>query len=146
MAFATLEDMTGTIELVVFPNTYNENSAKLSSGKVLVVSGEVSFKEDETPKIICNKIYTIDEYQPKSREEIGDKIIYLKFKNQKDEKINKIISLLENNKGQTDVFGFFEEHQKVIKIPRISKINAKFEIIEEIKSILGENGIVFKNK
>ena len=66
MAFIQLEDMTGSIEIIVFPNVYEQFSAQLPDDAVIAVSGEISLKEttvgDETreePKIVLRSVLPI---------------------------------------------------------------------------------------
>ena len=53
MAFATIEDFNENIEIVVFPNTYQQNSSAWEEGKVVLVTGRMSWRNNE-PKFICN--------------------------------------------------------------------------------------------
>ena len=53
MAFATIEDFNESIEIVVFPNTYQQNSSAWEEGKVVLVTGRMSWRNNE-PKFICN--------------------------------------------------------------------------------------------
>ena len=56
MAFATLEDHAGyTIELVVFPKTYERNKFQLVKDALVVIEGRLNFK-DEQPVIIVDTI------------------------------------------------------------------------------------------
>ncbi len=55
MYFLQTEDLTGTIEVIVFPKTLKKNNIPLEEGKVVFISGRVSHR-DETPKIICEKV------------------------------------------------------------------------------------------
>jgi DNA polymerase-3 subunit alpha len=56
MAFVELEDMHGTIELVVFPRIYEETQVIWRQEQVVVVRGKVDMKDGTTPKIICEKV------------------------------------------------------------------------------------------
>lgn len=62
MAFIQLEDLYGTIEVVVFPNVYERSAELLKEDSVIVVKGTVNFKEDEAPKVLANKIYHINDF------------------------------------------------------------------------------------
>ena len=55
MAFVTLEDMSGKIELLVFPNLYEERGELIEEGRILVVSGKIN-ERDGTPKLLCDTI------------------------------------------------------------------------------------------
>ena len=60
MAFAVLEDMTGSIETLMFPRVYEENRAALVVGNVVAVRGRISSREEENPKLICEKMSLAD--------------------------------------------------------------------------------------
>ena len=63
MEFIQLEDMTGTGEIIVFPNTYEKYGQELREDRVLVIGGHLNFKEGEQPKIIADSIIDIDYYE-----------------------------------------------------------------------------------
>ena len=56
MAFLTMEDMLGTYEVIVFPETFNKYSSILQENRVLLIEGRVSMKEDEPPKLLAQNI------------------------------------------------------------------------------------------
>ena len=63
MAFVEIEDVGGAIEILVFPKVFLDNSKRLVEGDILVFEGRLSAKEDEDVKIVCEKVYSIDEYK-----------------------------------------------------------------------------------
>ncbi|MDD4323961.1 MAG: DNA polymerase III subunit alpha [Eubacteriales bacterium] len=56
MAFVTIEDAAGSFELIVFPRVYEETHDLLRENEVLLISGTLSMREDEDPKVIAEKI------------------------------------------------------------------------------------------
>lgn len=56
MAFVTIEDATGSFELIVFPRVFEESRELLRENEVLLISGSLSLREDEDPKVIADKI------------------------------------------------------------------------------------------
>ena len=61
MAFLDVEDMTGTMEVIVFPNTYEKESAKLEEDGKVFLFGRVSLEEEKDGKLICERVVTFDE-------------------------------------------------------------------------------------
>lgn len=59
MAFARLEDLYGSVELVVFPKTYERCLDVLKRDEVVIVSGRLDIKEEEEPKILAEHIVSI---------------------------------------------------------------------------------------
>ena len=56
MAFVTVEDLYGTIEIIVFENCYNESSKYLAEESIVTVEGRLSLREDDEPKIVARTI------------------------------------------------------------------------------------------
>lgn len=56
MAFVTIEDLYGTVEVIVFPTVYEKYSSIIKEDNPVVVRGKVSLKEEEEPKILCDEI------------------------------------------------------------------------------------------
>jgi DNA polymerase-3 subunit alpha len=73
MAFLDVEDLFGGVETIVFPNVYEKCAAVISEDAIVVVRGKLNFKDEETPKIIAEKITPIavaeEFYLRKEREE-----------------------------------------------------------------------------
>lgn len=59
MAFLSVEDMYGAIEVIVFPRIFTENAVKLQEGNVILLSGRLSLREDEDPKVICDLVEAV---------------------------------------------------------------------------------------
>ena len=56
MAFVTMEDTTGAIEMLVFPKVFESYKHLLGENQVLYVQGRLSLREDEDPKLICQNL------------------------------------------------------------------------------------------
>lgn len=61
MAFAALEDLYGTIDLLIFPKVYSQYSGMLQEDSIVVVKGRLSLREDDTPKILPESILPIED-------------------------------------------------------------------------------------
>ena len=67
MAFVQLEDLFGSVEVVVFPKVFDSSMAQIKEDNVVVVYGKLNFKEEEAPKILADKIIPltkIEEHPP----------------------------------------------------------------------------------
>ena len=60
MAFVGLEDMYAGIEVIVFPKILTQYSYLLSEDEIVVIEGRVSFREDEEPKLLCERVFPIE--------------------------------------------------------------------------------------
>ena len=64
MAFTTVEDLTGTMELLIFPRVLADCRAALQENAVIVANGRVSVKEEEPARLVVDGIQPIDSYDP----------------------------------------------------------------------------------
>ncbi|MGE3974214.1 MAG: DNA polymerase III subunit alpha [Bdellovibrionales bacterium] len=69
MGFGQLEDLTGSVEMVVFPDAYAKFQLLLKEERPIVIEGTME-KENETPKIIVDAIYTLEQMTKKARKVI----------------------------------------------------------------------------
>jgi DNA polymerase-3 subunit alpha len=60
MAFAGLEDLYGSVEVIIFPSTYAQCRELIQTDSIVVVRGRLNFKEDEAPKVLASKLTAID--------------------------------------------------------------------------------------
>jgi len=56
MAFVTLEDLYGEVELIVFPNVYKDYGKLLEIDSPVLIEGKISVKEEEAPKVLCDTV------------------------------------------------------------------------------------------
>ena len=67
MGFLTMEDLTGQIECLVFPKVYERYQGRFQADDVVVLSGKLSIREEESPKLLVDQIRTIEEWQEARR-------------------------------------------------------------------------------
>ena len=56
MAYVTLEDMSGTVEMIVFPKKLNEYSRLLNEGQILYCQGRASLREEKESQLVCDRL------------------------------------------------------------------------------------------
>ena len=66
MAFVTLEDLTGQIECLVFPRVYEKFRFMLKEDEAVVISGKISVREEEAPKLLAERVTPLAEWKGKS--------------------------------------------------------------------------------
>lgn len=104
MAFASLEDLFGTIDLVIFPQVYSKYKEIIKDNKVLGVDGHISSSDVEEPKILVDSI--------KELREADNKNLYLSVSSLKNkELLSAIQKVLKANRGNTPVI-FYDEDEK----------------------------------
>jgi DNA polymerase III subunit alpha len=135
MAFIELEDLTGRLELVVFPNVYSRFSEILKEDKAIWVEGKMNDKEGNL-KILCDNVGGIDEA-------IGDKTANQRKK--MDKKLQHSFPLKEESKKEKKISS--GEKEKILFIDYARK-NGNSTEIKRLLSLLdrGEGKIIFRLK
>lgn len=135
MAFISLEDMYGVIECIVFPKTYENYNNILNEDELIVVEGRLSVSEIEEPKIICERIYPLNNYKL-SR-------IYIKFANKDFNKsFGKVKSILEKHKGNTPVYMYLESQNKTFMADKSLWVNIEDQaLIKKLENLLGKDSV-----
>ncbi|SHI18467.1 DNA polymerase III subunit alpha [Sporanaerobacter acetigenes] len=133
MAFITLEDLYGAIEVIVFPKIYDRYLKYLDEDNIVVVEGRISLNEEDEPKIICESIVPLNKYKKEK--------LYIKL--EKDDGL-KTFEYLKNifvkYSGDMPVYVYLEYEKKVIMADRNYWVDgANEKLIKELNGILGEN-------
>ena len=113
MAFLTIEDLVGTVEVVVFPNDYEKNVQKMEEDSKVFIRGKVQGDADKASKLICEKIYSFDDV-PKE--------LWVQFETKEDylTEENEFLKLLSGSRG-TDRVIIYVRTPKSIKYLGIEK-------------------------
>ena len=72
MGFITIEDLTGQIECLVFPKVYEKYQAMMSVDDLVVLSGKLSIREDEAPKLLVDTLIPLDQWEEKPKVTVPD--------------------------------------------------------------------------
>lgn len=123
MAFAILEDLVGSIELVIFPKLYRElPPGLLEEDQVVKVTGRVEGSEVEEPKIIVEKIEPLEE-EPMEK-------LYLRVPNW--ETVEPIQNALSKYSGKMEVILYLQDEKRGIGLPRAYWIDeTRLELVRE---------------
>ena len=151
MAFTNVEDLSGTMEILVFPKVLADCRSALQDNAVVVVNGRVSVKEEENAKLVADRIVPIEEYSaqnaPPARQPAAKparKGMYLKVPSRGCPQFAKVENLLSIFEGQLPVYIYFEDQKQLTLAPR-ELWSMEHELLTcELKRILGEKNVAFK--
>ena len=138
MAFVSLESEFCSLEMLVFPKLFKMNSRLLLPMKVVIATVRVSLNDNKPPSLICEKLYDADTY-----EVTDDANLYLKLQRNDSNLINKIKVILNNYKGECNVFAYFADSGKVFRLNGIS-CNISDSLISELKNLIGKDNVKIK--
>ena len=134
MAFLTLEDMVGTVEVIVFPKTYEANAPRLNTDAKVFIEGRVSVEEDRDAKLIASKITLFDEIA---------RTVWIRFANidEYSAKEQELFSLLSDSDGKDEVTVYLTDTKQVKKLGKGYTIRADKDMIEMLANAFGRENV-----
>jgi DNA polymerase-3 subunit alpha len=142
MAFLTIEDLYGSVEIVVFPNVYDKYSKQLNEGQAVIIFGKAQLREDKAATIICNDIKI---FQKKNTGAQSSVSLWLKIPAEASVPYDKLMALLSKFRGATPVVIYDEKTKQKMKTKESFWVNADNErLMLELKHLLGEKSVVVK--
>ncbi len=134
MAFLTLEDLYGTMEVIVFPTVLEKYSKLIGEESIVLIKGRISIKEEEQPKIICEEINPLKKMHVQK--------IYLRVSHSiEEDKMESILALLKYFNGNTPVCLYDEVEKKGKTLERDHWVALNESILSELKLRLGEENV-----
>ena len=137
MAFLTVEDMVGSVEVLVFPRDYESKRALLNEDAKVFIQGRTSIGDDPVGKLICEQVIPFD---------CVPRELWLKFmdKAEYDEKQQKILDIISTGKtgNASDTVIIYLEKERAKKVlPASWKICTNKALLEALNKELGEKNI-----
>ncbi len=134
MAFLQIEDLVGSIEVVVFPRDYERNSAKLLEDSKVFVKGRVSVEDEKDGKLICERITGFDEISRK---------LWIKFptKEAYEAAEQELFARLAESDGGDSVCIYVENPKAVKNLPPNRNVKADRELVMQLGALYGEENV-----
>ncbi len=150
MAFVTIEDVTGSVECLIFPKVYELSKACLAEDAIVCVEGRLSMHEEEEPKIVVNRAQTLEEkmqeepVKPEPKQTNDSRKLYLKFCLGKDYLLDRIKPLLAAHSGNVAVCIHIEETKSTAMAPKNLWVTPEEELLSELQKMLGQENVVLR--
>ncbi len=134
MAFLQIEDLVGTVEVIVFPNIYERNSSMLNEEAKIFVSGHVSAEEEKASKLICDHIFSFDE---------GKRELWIQFPDQKTCVAceEELLGLLHNSDGNDPVVLFTAAERSTKRLGAGKNVRAAGELLGKLRERFGADNV-----
>lgn len=134
MAFLTIEDLYGTIEVIVFPRDYEKYRSLLDLDRKILVRGRVGVEEEKDAKLICQEIIP---FEAVPRE------LWIKFFDQETYKKSekKLFSLLQDFDGKDKVVIYCEKEKALKTLPPSYSIEIKEELLFSLYEVFGRDNV-----
>lgn len=134
MAFLTLEDLVGTVEVIVFPRDYEKYGSLLEEDGKIFVQGRVSAEDDKPSKIICEKVWTFDSI---ARE------LWIQFatKDEYEVKEAQLLEALADSDGNDTVVIYVKEPRAIKRLPANRNVRIDSMLLEKLHKIYGAENV-----
>ena len=134
MAFITLEDLYGVMEILIFPNVLERYRYMLKENEKIFVKGKVSIGDDEQGKLICDQIISFD----KVPRELW---IQFKDKNEYMLKENELLEFIRNSDGNDTLIIYCKAEKAKKVFPRNMRINADAGMVNQLSEKYGTDNV-----
>ena len=137
MAFLTLEDMTGSVEVIVFPKSYEDQGALLQEDRKVFIQGRVQAEEDKDGKLICEKIIPFEDVPRKLWIRFPDRASY-------EAGAKELFELIDRNGGRDKVILYLEDvHQRRV-LPPGQGVRADRDLVDRLGRIFGSANVILQ--
>lgn len=134
MAFITLEDLYGVMEILIFPNVLERYRYMLKENEKIFVKGKVSIGDDEQGKLICDQIISFD----KVPRELW---IQFKDKNEYMLKENELLEFIRNSDGNDTLIIYCKAEKAKKVFPRNMRVNADAGMVNRLSEKYGTDNV-----
>ncbi len=150
MAFLNFEDMTGSIEVIVFPKTLIEKPTMFHEGNILLLHGRVSMREDEDTKVVCEAVEPCPSSvpaeaakAPTQEKKKAARGLFLRFDTASSPQIEYCRKLLIIFDGAVPLYYYFADTKEYKRNPIGQNIDVNGVLLRELRRILGESNVIF---
>ena len=143
MAYVTVEDDTGSIELLCFSRTLEQSGAYLKEGLAVAVRGKLSLREDKPPQILCDSAVLLESALPDAAAApVGGKkqTLYLKFPSLTSPELRHMKRVFTMFPGKDVVKLVMADSRKVLQ----GYLGLHDALLSECREVLGAENVVLK--
>ena len=143
MAIITLEDLQGSVEVILWPEIYSKVQELLLKEEPLLIKGEVD-AEGSLPKVIATNLFPLAQANQHFQ---GKVMIHFRTLGLERETLEAVKDILACNKGNNDTrlhFIFPDDKERVVTVADELRIKPSDEVLSQIEALLGEGAILFE--
>ncbi len=141
MAYFVLEDLTGSLDALVFPKTLPQYNNYLQNDLPVIVTGRVN-RQEEKVKLFVEKMGMLEAKAVKHNRET----LYLKMPlYEENETLNGLQKILNEHPGDTPLYLFYPSDKKLIAGDRKNWVTITPKLLEELEEYLGKEAVSIRN-
>jgi DNA polymerase-3 subunit alpha len=147
MAFLTVDDSYGEIEVIVFAKRYASFSDLLHTDNAVFIDGNISVEDDDSPRIILSsakQLVSNSEYVAQSEVKApAEQRLFIKVANVSDKRIATLYRIAALNPGSTKIV-LYDEETKKYNVMKDVTVNPRENVMQRLHSIFSEENVVLK--
>ena len=134
MGFLTIEDMVGSVEVLVFPRQYEMHAPLLTEDAKVFIHGIVSAEEEKDAKVICEKVVSFEQYPRK---------IWIKFADRAacEALEERLEALFAPSDGIDEIVYYLEAEKQMKTLAKNKTVKADAVLLDAIKALVGEANV-----
>ena len=145
MAFVLLEDLYGSIRLLVFPKTLAEHGELVAEGRIVKVLGRISIRDESEAELVCQTIEPAPEPGAGGtapRKHSGNRPgLYLKLPGAEDPLCKKAMQYTAVFDGTTPLYLYFCDTKKLVAAPLSKRVSVNDVLVRALKTLLGDKNV-----
>ncbi len=132
MAFLTLEDLYGTIEIIIFPRDFERYRKYLREDEKVLIKGRVSVEEEKNAKLIASEVISFSDLP---------KTLWIQLETIEDYNEEKLLSLLSGNEGKDNIIIYIRSTKQMKRMPARWNVQVTEELKLRLMEAFGEENI-----
>ncbi|MEG0355523.1 MAG: DNA polymerase III subunit alpha, partial [Lachnospiraceae bacterium] len=134
MAFITIEDLLGTVEVVIFPKDYERNRQYLEEDYKVFVKGRVSEEDESASKLICESIIPFEQTKKELWFQFADKFAF-------QQKEQQLYQLLADSEGDDEVVIYCKAEKAIKRLPRSRNIRVGQALLDQLSQYFDQDAM-----
>ena len=139
MAFLTLEDLVGTVEVIAFPRDYQRNIELLKEEAKVFIEGRVSLEEEKPSKLILERITPFDQTARELWIQFPHRAAY-------EEEVAGLYEILGGSKGKDQVVLYIQAEKAMKRLPVSRNVQADADLVQKLERRYGEKNVRLVDK
>lgn len=135
MAFASLEDLYGIVELIIFPKVFQKFRNLVHEDSLIIVKGRVSMREEEQPKVLC------DTMEPMVRIDTKKLYILIQSENQIKDAISHLKTAVTEHRGNVPIYICTKNERHKFRLDSELWVKDEHEVVANIEKMFGEKNV-----
>ena len=134
MAFLTLEDLVGTVEVVVFPRDYEKNSHLIEQDAKVFIQGRVSAEDDRASKLICERVLPFDQ-MPRQ--------LWIQFASRREyeHQVQELYDILRQSYGNDQVVVYLKQERMMKQLPAARSVRIDQDLLDSLTNRYGAGNV-----